>query len=192
MALQRGAGPRQLRVLVRHLQQILHDCPALGAVVAQQHGGGALMQFFDGRQPRQPERFARDHDGKRQRGGRGKNQSEKAEALAARKQILDQMGHANPVPSSTRPAIALQNIVPQRNPLPRRQHRRLDRDRQQRGIGFRRDVHRAAGRTARVIRIHHDHAGIVELEGRRPPVLGALAHCSLSPIRNWRARSRRM
>ena len=39
-----------------------------------QHLGGALMQLLDGRQPRQPERFARDHDRQRQRGGDGKRQ----------------------------------------------------------------------------------------------------------------------
>ena len=35
MALQRGAGPRQMRVLVRELQQIVHDGAAFGAIVAQ-------------------------------------------------------------------------------------------------------------------------------------------------------------
>ena len=52
-----------------------------GAIVAGQHLGGAQMQFFDGREPRQPERLARDDDEQRQRRDAGAGQPDKAEAL---------------------------------------------------------------------------------------------------------------
>ena len=71
-----------------------------------EHLGRAQMQFLDRREPRQPERFARDDDDKRQRGGDGKRQPEKAEALAARKQILDQTGDAEPEAEQHQPADA--------------------------------------------------------------------------------------
>ena len=71
---QRGAGARQLRVLMRELQQVVDDGAARGAVVAEQHFGGAQMQLLDRRQPRQPERLAPDHDRQRQRGGGRKGQ----------------------------------------------------------------------------------------------------------------------
>ena len=146
--------------------------------------GGAQMQFFDGRQPRQPICLARDHDQKRQRGGEGQGQSEKAEAFVAREQVLDQMGDAE--------TCAEQDQSPDRGPeyrapaqaAPCRDERRLDRDRQQRRIGFGRDMDRAAGRTARILGIDHDHAGVVELEGGGTSMRRSLAHCSLSPIRN--------
>jgi Dolichyl-phosphate-mannose-protein mannosyltransferase len=76
MALQRGAGRRQMRVLMREFYQFLHDVPALPAIVAQQYRGGAQMQFFDRRQADKPGRFADDDNGKRQRGGASKGQSE--------------------------------------------------------------------------------------------------------------------
>ncbi len=134
------------------------------------HLGGAQMQFLDGCQPRQPERFACDHDSQRQRRDHCKAQSEEAQALAARKQILDQIDDAE----------ARCRAAPARRPPPRtacpsesraaRKQRRVDRHRQQRGVGLRRDLDRAAGGAAGIVRIHHDHAGIVELEGRRPPM----------------------
>jgi hypothetical protein len=72
MTHQRGAGARQLRVLMRELEQIVDDGAAFGAVVAAQHFGGALMQLLDRRQPRQPEGFAPDDDRQRQRRGGAK------------------------------------------------------------------------------------------------------------------------
>ena len=74
----------------------------------------------------------------------------------------------------------------------RGQQRRICRHRQLCRLSLGHDLDRAARETAAILRIHHDHAGIVELERRRPPRGRLLVHCSLSPIRNWRARSRRM
>ena len=150
------------------------------------------MQFFDRREAREPERFTRDNDRKCQRGGDGKSKSEKAEALASCEQILDQLGNAKSETEQGQPTDrSPEYSAPAKAPL-HGHDRRLDRYRQQRGISFRRDVDRAAGRSARIVRIHYDDGGIVELEGRRPAMMRSLAHCSLSPIRNWRARSRRM
>ena len=150
------------------------------------------MQFLDGRKPRQPERLARDHDDQRQRGDNRERQPEEAEAFAARKQILDQVDDAEPEPEQHQPAGAAQNSVPQRKP------RRTGTSGASIGTGS--SAGSASGVICTVPRagrlessgIHHDHAGIVELEGRRPPMGRFLAHCSRSPIRNWRARSRRM
>ncbi len=94
MAHQRGAGAGQLRVLMRELEQVVDDGAAFGAVVAAQHFGGALMQLFDRRQPRQPEGFAPDHDRQRQRRGGGECQRDVAQRFAAREQILDQVDDA--------------------------------------------------------------------------------------------------
>ena len=190
MTLQRGAGPRQMRVLVRKFYQVLDDAAAFGAVVADENFGGAQMQFFDGRQPRQAERFARDDNGQCQRGGGRKAETEKAESLATREQILDQLRDAETETKQHQSADGAPEHAAPGKAAPRGEQRRLDKDRQQRGIAFRRDADRAARRAAGFIRIHHDHTGIVELEGLG--LAGALAHCSLSPIRNWRARSRRM
>ena len=151
------------------------------------------MQFFDGGKARQPERFAGDDDDKRQRGGNGKNQSEIAEAFAAREQVLDQAGDAESEAEQDQSTeSALQNIAPQRKP------RCTGTSGASTGTGS--SDGSASGLTWTVPRdgrlessgVHHDDAGVVELEGRRPPMMRALAHCSLSPIRNWRARSRRM
>ncbi len=84
MALQRGARPRQLRVLVLKPEQIPHDGPAFGTIIACEHGGCAQMQFFDCCKTGKSERLARDNDHKRQRGGKGESQSDEAEALASR------------------------------------------------------------------------------------------------------------
>jgi len=89
--LQGGAGARQLRILMRELEQVVDDGAAGGAVVAAQHFGGAQVQLLDRRQPRQPERLACDHDGQRQRRGNCKCQRDIAQGLVACEQILDQV-----------------------------------------------------------------------------------------------------
>ena len=127
MALQRGAGPRQLRILLRKFEQVSDDGPACRAVVAEQHFGGAQMQFFDGSQAREPERLARDHDRQRQRGGECKGEPEEAEAFAACEQILDQIDDAEPEPKQHQPA---DGGPEQRTPAeapPHRHQRRIDR-----------------------------------------------------------------
>ena len=184
MVLQRGAGACQLRVLVRELDQVGHDGPARGAVVAEQDFGGAQMQLLDGGQPRQPEGLARDHHRQRQRGGGGKGEAEEAEAFTARKQVLDQVEDAEPGAEQHQSADGGKEQRAPAKTAAHRNQRRINRHRQQRRIALRRDAHRAAGRAAGVIRIHHDHAGIVELERRRPPMRRFLVHCSRSPIRN--------
>ena len=93
---QRGAGARELRVLVRELEQVAHDGAAFGAVVAEQDAGGARVQFLDGRKAHQRRKLAPDDDAERERGGGGEGEAEEAEAFAAREQILDQMGDAEP------------------------------------------------------------------------------------------------
>ena len=150
------------------------------------------MQFLDCRQSRQPKGFASDHDGQRYRRNGCEPKAKKAKALAARKQILDQVDDAKPEAEQHKSAGRGPEYRAPAEAAPDRDERRVDWHRQQGGIGFRRDMDRAAGRAAGVIRIDHEDAGIVELEGRRPPMRRFLAHCSLSPIRNWRARSRRM
>jgi len=65
VALQRGAGPRQLRVLVRKFQEILHDGPAFRTIIAEQRRGSAQMHFFNGCKSRQTERLSRDDDDQR-------------------------------------------------------------------------------------------------------------------------------
>ena len=177
---------------MRELEQVVDDGAAGGAVVAAQHFGGAQVQLLDRRQPRQPERLARDHDGQRQRRGNRKCQRDIAQGLVAREQILDQVDDAEPEAEQHQPADRGPEQRAPAKTAAHRQQRRIDRHRQQHGIGFRRDMHRAAGGAAGFVRVHHDHAGIAELEGRRPPMGRFLAHCSLSPSRNWRARSRRM
>ena len=184
MTLQRGAGARQLRILVRQFQEIVDNPAARRPIVADQHLGGAPMHVFDGSEPRQPEGFARDDRGQRQRRAQGKRQSEIAETFAAGEQVLDQMRDAK--------AKAEQDQTAHRGPEHRtpaqaascRNQRRAGRHRQQRRIGFRLDVHGAAGRPAGIVRIHHDDGGVVEFERGRPPVRRSLAHCNLSPIRN--------
>ena len=76
----------------------------------------------------------------------GKAEPEKAEAFAAREQILDQMRDAEPEAEQHQPA---DRGPEHRAPAPsarRGDDRRLDRNRQQRRVGFRRDVNRAARR----------------------------------------------
>src|ERR1700704_738086 len=148
MALQRGACPRQLRVLVLKPEQLMHDRPAFCAIIAQENCGGAQMQFFDRRETRKTERFTRDNNRKRQRGGESKSQSEKTEALAAREQVLDQTCHAKPEAEQDQSADrGPEHRAPAKTSL-RAEYWRLDRDRQQRRVNFRRDVDRAAGRPA--------------------------------------------
>ena len=52
------------------------------------------MQFFDGRQPRQPEGFAPDDDRQRQCCGGSEGQRDIAQGFAAREQVLDQIDDA--------------------------------------------------------------------------------------------------
>ena len=192
MAHQRGAGAGQLRVLMRELEQVVDDGAAFGAVVAAQDFSGARMQLFDRRQPRQPERFAPDHDRQRQRCGGSECQRDIAQRFAAREQVLDQIDDAAPETEQQQPADGGPEQRAPAKAAADRDTRRIDRHRQGRRIGLGRDVHGAAGGTPGFIRTHHDHAGIVELERGRPPMRRFLAHCSRSPIRNWSARSRRM
>jgi len=159
VALQRGAGPRQLRVLMRKLEQLPHDAAAVGIVVAEQRGGGAQMQLFDGGKPRQSECLAGNHHDKGQGCGAGKCQPEKTEALAAREQILDQAGHAKPEAEQDQSADRGPEHRAPAKSAAAAQHRRLERDRQQRGIGFRCDADGAARRPAGLLRVDHDHAG---------------------------------
>jgi hypothetical protein len=105
-----------LRILMLEPEQFSHDGPAFRTIVACEHRGGAQMQFFDCCKTGKSECLARDNNGKCQRGDKGKGQSDKAEALAAREQILDQAGDAKPAPSRINPPIAVQNTAPQRNP----------------------------------------------------------------------------
>jgi len=184
MALQRGAGAGQLRVLVRQLEQIGDDGPAGGAIVAEQHFGGTQMHLLDGGKPRQPDRLARDHGGQRQRRDRGAGQPDETEAFIARKEILDQMGNAQAEPEQHQSA---QCGPEQRAPAEtgsRGQHRRFQRHRQQRRVRFGRDPDGAAGEAPLFVGVHHHDAGVAELESRRAPMRRSLAHCSLSPIRN--------
>jgi hypothetical protein len=58
MALQRGARPRQLRVLMLKPEQFSHDGPAFRTIVACEHRGGPQMQFFDCRKTGKSERLA--------------------------------------------------------------------------------------------------------------------------------------
>ena len=51
MLRQRGAGARQMRILVRQFQEIVDDGAALGAIVARKHRARARMQLFDRGQP---------------------------------------------------------------------------------------------------------------------------------------------
>jgi hypothetical protein len=83
---------------------------------------------------RQSERLARDHDRERQRGDQGQGQPEQAEALATRKQILDQLGHAEPGREQNQPADgAPEHRAPAEFAL-YGDERRIDWNRQQRGI----------------------------------------------------------
>jgi len=115
-----------------------------------------------------------------------------AEAFIARKKILDQVDDAEPSAQQHQSAGRGPEQRAPAKAAPGREQRRIDRHRQLRRVGLGRDLHRAARGPACIVRVHHDHAGIVELERRRPPVGRLVAHCSRSPIRNWRARSRRM
>jgi hypothetical protein len=45
----RCAGARQMRVLMRELQEIVDDGAALVTVIADEHFRGARMQLLDGR-----------------------------------------------------------------------------------------------------------------------------------------------
>ena len=128
--LQRGAGMRQSRVLMRQLEEVADDFPARRAIVAEQHLGGAQMQFLDGREPRQPERFARDHDNQRQCGDNRECQPEEAEAFAARKQILDQIDDAKPKPEQHQPADGSPEQRAPAKAAAHRDQRRIDRHRQ--------------------------------------------------------------
>ena len=134
------------------------------------HLGGALVQLLDGGEPRQPERFARDDDHQRQRRERRQAPAPRQPRLSLRANRSSiRLTTPSPRPSSTRPPSADQNSVPQRKPRLRRDQRRVDRHRQLRRVGLRRDLHRAARGRGWLVRIHHDHAGIVEPERRRPP-----------------------
>ena len=192
MALKDRAGPRQLRVLMRELEEIVDDGSAGRAIIAHQHLGGAQMQLLDGCEPRQAERLARDHDDQSQCCGSRKGRPEQTKAFAARKQVFDQIDDAKPEAKQHEPSGRSPEQRAPAETAPHRHQRRLNDDRQQRRIGFRRDANRAAGGAGGILRIHHDHCGIIQPEGRRPPMRRFLAHCSLSPIRNCSARSRRM
>ena len=115
--------------------------------------GGAQMQLLDGREPRQPERFARDDDDQRQRRDDGEGQAEQSRgsSLRANRSSIRWVT-PSPRPSSTSPPSAVQNSVPQRKPRARRDSGASIGDRQQGRIGFRRDVDRAARRAAGVRR----------------------------------------
>ena len=117
VALQRGAGAGEVRVLVRELEQVAHHSPARGAVVAEQNLGGAQVQLLDGGEPRQPDRFAGEHDRQRQRGEDGKRKSERSRGLSLRANRSSiRFTMPSPVPSTTSPPSADQNSVPQRKP----------------------------------------------------------------------------
>ena len=141
------------------------------AVVADQHLGGALMQLFDCGKPHQPEHFASrdDQQSPVPRATAKPSPAKPRLSLRANRSSISLM-MPSPVPSSTRPAVPAQNSVPQRKPRRARRQRRLHRHRQLRRLGLGRDLHGAAARARRgLVRIHHDHVGVVELEGRRAP-----------------------
>src|SRR5262249_10579866 len=98
MVLQRSAGACELRILMRDPEQILHDGAALGAVVAGEHACRALVQLLDGREPGEAEGLAPNHDRECESGDEGESETDDAEALAACKEILDQVDDAKPDP----------------------------------------------------------------------------------------------
>ena len=174
-------------------EQILHDGPAFRAVVAQRAPRRRADAVFRSSQAAPARTLrARPRPTSASAAAKAKASPRKPRPSLRANRSSIRLGNAKPETEQDQPA---DRGPEHRAPAKAASHghdRRLDRDRQQRRIGFRRDVDRAAGRAARIVRVHHDHAGIVELEGRRPAMMRSLAHCSLSPIRNWRARSRRM
>jgi hypothetical protein len=151
-----------------------------------------VAQLFDRRKPDQAKSLARHDYDKGKRGGDGKEKSEKTEALAARKEILDQARHRKPNAKGCETGNRDAEYRAPAKSAPFGHDRRLECDRQWRGLAFRGDLNRASSRSACMVGLHHDHVGIVELESRRAPMVGAFAHCILSPIKNCSARSRRM
>ncbi len=151
-----------------NLEQILHDDSALLAVVAGKDGGRALMQFFDGCQPRQPERLASGHHRERKCCDEGKRQSDEAEAFAAREQILDQTDDAESDPEQRQPGNAGPEQCAPGKAASRRK-RRCDRHRQIRRIRLRRDLDGGAAEPGRLVGPGNDDAGVVEPERRRSP-----------------------
>src|SRR4051794_20693401 len=96
MTCQRGAGSRQMRIAMRDAEQLADDRAALASVVADQRVERAAVKLFDRGEARQPDRLPHNDDDEGQRRQQRKSEAEKAESLAAREQILDQIDHAKP------------------------------------------------------------------------------------------------
>ena len=185
-----GAAARQPRHAARQRKEIARNREAFLAIVVQERIRGAPMQLLDGSEPRQTHGLTNGNDQKRDRSQDGERQTEKAEFLAAREQILDQANHRETGGEQDQAAQG----APKHNAPPETPSRPLQRivDGNDRclGVGLGYHLHGAFGG---VVLGRTDHYVIVvEAKDGRRSMRPVFAHCSRSPIRNCSARSRRM
>ena len=194
MALERGAGARQLRVLVRELEQIVARCRGLRRGrrwPAPRRRADAASRSPPAAPAQTPRARSRRASASAAATAKTSPSRPRLSLRANRSSIRLTTPSARP--SSTRPAVARPE---QRAPAKTAPRRGAAAPRAATGSsagsasGVMRTVPR--GGTGGILRVHHHHAGIIEPEGRRAPMRGFLAHCSRSPIRNCSARSRRM
>ena len=148
MALKRGAGARQLRVLMCKPEEVTDDRAAGRTVVAKQNLRRTQMQFLDRRKSRQPKRFARDDRDQRERGCDSECEPQETETLAARKQVLDQVEDAKTCGEQHQAADGAPEQAAPAKAAAQGNQRGVDGHRQLRGVGLRRDMNSAAGRPA--------------------------------------------
>ena len=171
-------------------RSVARNSQAFLAIVAQKRIRGAPIELLDGRKPRQTHRLANDNDQKRDRGQDRERQTEKAEFLAAREQILDQANHRETGGEQDQAAQgAPKQRAPTETPAPPLQGI-VDRNDRRLGVGLRYHLHGAFGRF--VFGQADNHVIVVEAKDGGRPMGPVFAHCSRSPIRNCSARSRRM